>query len=85
MQNVLMTHLACADNPGDELNDVQFKNFKEALSFINKLGELAEQFNHHPKIINIYNQVSLELWTHDQNAITELDYKLAEEIDKLTL
>ncbi|PDH46651.1 MAG: pterin-4-alpha-carbinolamine dehydratase [Flavobacteriales bacterium MED-G15] len=70
---------------GKLVKSVQFKNFKEALSFINKLGELAEQFNHHPKIINIYNQVSLELWTHDQNAITELDYKLAEEIDKLTL
>lgn len=70
---------------GKLVKSVQFKNFKEALSFINKLGELAKQFNHHPKIINIYNQVSLELWTHDQNAITELDYKLAEEIDKLTL
>jgi len=70
---------------GKLVKSVQFKNFKEALSFINKLGELAEQFNHHPKIINIYNQVSLELWTHDQNTITELDYKLAEEIDKLTL
>ena len=35
-QNVLMTHLACADNPGDELNDVQFKNFNSAYKKISK-------------------------------------------------
>ena len=35
-QNVLMTHLACADNPGDELNDVQFKNFNSAWKKISK-------------------------------------------------
>lgn len=59
----------------------QFKDFKEALSFINKVGKKAESLNHHPKIVNTYNTVKIELWTHDQNAITELDFKLADEID----
>ena len=59
----------------------QFKDFKEALSFINKVGEKAESLNHHPKIVNIYNSVTIELWTHDQNAVTELDFQLADEID----
>ena len=59
----------------------QFKDFKEALSFINKVGEKAESMNHHPKIVNIYNSVTIELWTHDQNAVTELDFQLADEID----
>ena len=45
------------------------------------MGEKAESLNHHPKIVNTYNTVKIELWTHDQNAITELDFKLADEID----
>jgi 4a-hydroxytetrahydrobiopterin dehydratase len=39
--------------------------------------------NHHPKIINLYNAITLELWTHDENAITDLDFQLADEIDRL--
>ena len=60
----------------------QFQDFKEALKFINTVGQIAESMNHHPKIINLYNTVSLELWTHDQNAISDLDFQLAEEIDR---
>ena len=66
---------------GKLVKTFQFKDFKEALSFINKVGEKAESLNHHPKIVNTYNTVKIELWTHDQNAITELDFKLADEID----
>lgn len=60
----------------------QFQDFKEALKFINTVGQIAESMNHHPKIINLYNTVSLELWTHDQNAISDLDFQLADEIDR---
>ena len=60
----------------------QFQDFKEALKFINTVGQIAESMNHHPKIINLYNTVSLELWTHDQNAISELDFQLADKIDR---
>lgn len=69
-------------NSGKLIKTFQFKDFKEALKFINKVGKIAESMNHHPKIINIYNRVVLELWTHDQNAISELDFQLAEEIDR---
>tara|TARA_B100001248_G_C27354614_1_gene443131 strand:- start:531 stop:770 length:240 start_codon:yes stop_codon:yes gene_type:complete len=68
-------------NQGKLVKTFQFKDFKEALSFINKVGEKAESMNHHPKIVNIYNSVTIELWTHDQNAVTELDFQLADEID----
>ena len=68
---------------GKLVKTFQFENFREALKFINGVGAIAERLNHHPKIINVYNTVSFELWTHDQNSITELDHKLAEEIDKL--
>ncbi len=60
----------------------QFQDFKEALKFINAVGQIAESMNHHPKIINLYNTVSLELWTHDQNAISDLDFQLADKIDR---
>ena len=58
-----------------------FKDFKE--SFINAVGKISENLNHHPKIINEYNKVDIELWTHDKNEITDLDHKLAAEIDDL--
>ena len=61
----------------------KFKDFKEAIQFINSVGEIAEALNHHPKIINIYNSVEIQLWTHDQNSITDLDYNLAREIDQI--
>jgi 4a-hydroxytetrahydrobiopterin dehydratase len=60
-----------------------FENFPEALAFINNIGKIAEQMNHHPKITNVYNQVEIELWTHDTNSITDLDYQLAVAIDNL--
>ena len=68
-------------NQGKLVKTFQFKDFKEALSFINRVGEKAESLNHHPKIVNIYNTVTIELWTHDQNAITELDFQMADDID----
>ncbi len=63
--------------------ELNFKNFEMAIAYINAIAQIAEQYNHHPKIINTYNQVILELWTHDKNAITDLDWKLAEAFDEL--
>lgn len=62
----------------------QFVDFKQALAFINKVGEVAESHNHHPEIINVYNKVTFKLCTHDAgNIITEKDYLLATEIEKI--
>jgi 4a-hydroxytetrahydrobiopterin dehydratase len=63
--------------------ELNFKSFEMAIAYINAIAQIAEQYNHHPKIINTYNQVILELWTHDENAITDLDWKLAEAFDEL--
>lgn len=60
-----------------------FKDFNESLAFINKVGEESEKLNHHPKIINVYNRVTIELWTHSSNSISELDYMLSESIDRI--
>ncbi|WP_396152571.1 4a-hydroxytetrahydrobiopterin dehydratase [Flavobacterium sp.] len=63
--------------------DFQFKNFQEALSFIVRIGILAEKQNHHPEITNVYNKVSLRLTTHDSDGVTEKDVTLAATIDKI--
>lgn len=63
--------------------DFLFKNFNQALAFIVQIGLLAEQADHHPEIINVYNKVQLRLNTHSVNGITQQDVDLAFEIDRL--
>ena len=63
----------------------QFKDFKQSLYFINKIGSISEELNHHPKITNLYNTVEIELWTHTNNQITDLDHKLASKIDEIQI
>ena len=70
---------------GKLTKEFKFKDFKEALVFINKVGDHAESTNHHPKIINVYSSVIIELWTHDKDAITDLDYALSGLIDTISL
>lgn len=61
----------------------KFKNFRSALAFANKVGELAEQMEHHPKLILEWGKVEVEITTHGQGGLTEKDFELAAKIDKL--
>ncbi len=61
-----------------------FRDFKEAMSFINQVAELAERFNHHPELFNVYNRVTLRFTTHDAGGLTEKDFAIAREIDQLS-
>lgn len=61
-----------------------FRDFPEALAFINKVGELAEVEQHHPDIHNSWNRVRLSLTTHDRGGLTDRDFSLARRIDALT-
>lgn len=61
----------------------QFPDFRAALAFVNKAGELAEAAGHHPDIDIRYNKVRLALTTHDSGGITLLDLALAAAIDRL--
>ena len=54
-----------------------FKDFVEALSFTNKLGELAEAEGHHPDIFLSYGKVVVMIWTHKINGLSESDFILA--------
>lgn len=59
----------------------KFKDFKQALAFIVHVGLYAEQADHHPEIINVYNKVTLRLNTHSVKGITDKDFALAEKIE----
>jgi len=62
----------------------EFKDFVEAFAFVAKVALVAEKINHHPEIINVYNKVTLKLYTHSEgNTVTDKDHKLAAAIDKL--
>lgn len=58
-----------------------FKNFKEALAFVNRIGELAEKERHHPDIHLSWGKVKLVIWTHKIDGLTESDFILAAKSD----
>ena len=60
-----------------------FKNFKEALAFTNKVGELAEAQNHHPDIYLAWGKARVTIWTHKIDGLTESDFILAAKIDEI--
>lgn len=63
--------------------DYSFKNFREALDFTNRIGELAESQGHHPDIYLGWGKVKLTIWTHKVNGLTESDFILAAKADLL--
>lgn len=63
--------------------EFKFEDFKTALMFVNKVGELAEKANHHPDIELSWGRVQVTLSTHSEGGVTEKDRQLAKEIDQL--
>ncbi|MBS3157732.1 4a-hydroxytetrahydrobiopterin dehydratase [Candidatus Woesearchaeota archaeon] len=64
-------------------HEYKFKNFKEALKFTNKVGELAELQGHHPDIFLAWGRVKITLFTHKINGLSESDFIMAAKIDEL--
>ena len=70
------------ERAGDEIRRTyRFADFRAALAFVNRVGELAERQQHHPDIAIHYSEVTLTLWSHDAGGVTARDVKLAEAID----
>lgn len=63
--------------------EYKFKNFRLALDFVNKIGELAESEGHHPDIYLAWGKVKVKLWTHKINGLHNNDFILAAKIDGL--
>ena len=59
----------------------RFDDFRSALAFVNRVGDLAERQQHHPDVDIRYNQVTLSMWTHDTGGLSERDFRLAAAID----
>lgn len=80
------------DVPGWELDDdgkrirrgFKFKNFAVAQAFVNQVGELAEQEQHHPEISFGWGHAEVEIWTHAIGGLHENDFILAAKINELT-
>jgi 4a-hydroxytetrahydrobiopterin dehydratase len=73
----------------DEVDDAlertfELADFREALTFVNRVGELAEAENHHPDIAINYNKVTLRWWTHTAGGITDRDRELAAKTSELS-
>jgi 4a-hydroxytetrahydrobiopterin dehydratase len=60
-----------------------FADFAEALAFVNRVGDLAEDANHHPDIEIHWNRVRLRWWTHVTGTITDRDRELAERTNEV--
>ena len=67
---------------GELVRTFTFKDFLEAMKFVNQVADLAEKAGHHPDIDIRYNKVRLALVTHDAGGITQSDISLAQDIDK---
>ena len=63
--------------------EYRFANFREALDFVNRVGELAEAEGHHPNLQLGYGMVRITLWTHKIDGLHENDFILAAKIDHL--
>ncbi len=77
-------------NPGWKVIDehhlekeFRFKDFKEALAFTNKVGQVAEQEGHHPDIYLAWGKVKIQLWTHKISGLSENDFIMAAKCDQL--
>lgn len=61
----------------------EFRDFREAIAFVEKVAELAEAEDHHPDILISYNKVRLELWTHAVGGLSENDFIMAAKVNRL--
>jgi 4a-hydroxytetrahydrobiopterin dehydratase len=71
------------ERAGDEIvKTFTFKDFAEALAFVNRIAGPAEEMNHHPDVKIHWNEVTLELWTHASGGLTMKDFDLARAIEQ---
>lgn len=61
----------------------QFTNFRDALAFVNRVGEVAEREGHHPDLRFGWGYAEIQIYTHAIDGLSESDFVLAAKIDKL--
>lgn len=60
-----------------------FANYRQTITFVNRVADLAEEEGHHPVMHVYYGRLVIDLWTHAINGLSENDFILASKIDKL--
>lgn len=66
------------------VRDLKFDDFAQAMAYVNRVADLAEEVNHHPDIlVHGWNHVRLTLTTHSAGGLTDNDYAMARRIDEL--
>jgi 4a-hydroxytetrahydrobiopterin dehydratase len=66
------------------VRDAEFEDFAQAMAFVNRVADLAEEANHHPDIlVHGWNKVRLTLTTHSEGGLTDNDFEMARRIDGL--
>ncbi|MBP7006666.1 MAG: 4a-hydroxytetrahydrobiopterin dehydratase [Candidatus Pacebacteria bacterium] len=79
-----MTPLWVLNEKADAISkDYKFKDFVEAMAFVNKVADVAESEGHHPDIQISYNKVHIDLTTHAIKGLSENDFIVASKIDKI--
>jgi 4a-hydroxytetrahydrobiopterin dehydratase len=61
----------------------KFPDFRQALEFVNRVGEIADQQGHHPDILLTWGKAEITLWTHAIDGLTESDFIMAAKIDRV--
>ena len=82
IEEALKTHKTWKLQGGKLVREWKFKDFIEAMEFVNRVATLAESAGHHPDIDIRYNQVLLGLVSHDAGGVTNRDISMAAQIDK---
>ena len=81
-----MSHLTGWSLDGDCLTkEMTFSGFMKALEYVNKASEVADRFKHYPDVIILYSTVRLTLITRNEHGLTDIDFEVAEEIDKIKM
>jgi len=65
------------------MREFKFPDFKQALAFVNNVGDIAEEQGHHPDIFLTWGKAEVTTWTHKIDGLTESDFILAAKIDRI--
>ncbi len=71
------------DQKGYLSRSFDFKDYRSALDFVIRISAIADQLNHHPAVYLSWGKVKLDIWTHDTQSLSLLDFKFAKAIDRL--
>jgi len=71
-----------SDNREAITKSFKFPDFKTAFAFMSTIATFAEEINHHPEWLNIYNKVDVTLTTHDIGGLSDLDIKMAQRMNE---